>query len=90
MTAAYTLNPAIAFQRVGDDAILLHIESGEYYGLNDTGALMLEELTAHGDLEQAVARVCATYDVSAEVARADAEQLLAALLRAGLLLPTAG
>lgn len=41
MTAtALQKNPVVAHRRVGDGDVLLHLESGQYHGLNPTGSLI--------------------------------------------------
>jgi PqqD family protein of HPr-rel-A system len=85
----YTLNTLVSFQRVGDDAVLLHTGSGDYYGLNGSGALIVEQLAAHGDPTVAARQLCDQYDVSPEQAQSDVEQLIGTLLAQGLLEPGA-
>lgn len=80
----YILTTQVSFQRVGDDAVLLHTESGDYYGLNDTGALIVEQLIAHGDAHRVIESVCAHYNVSSEQARTDFERLMSVLVSKGL------
>ncbi len=66
----------------GDDAFLLHVGSGRYFGLNRSGLIVWNAL-ARG--EEPVAALQQRWpERPAEVLRADAEALLAELLRAGL------
>lgn len=47
------------------ETILLNLETGQYHGLNETGARMLELLEiTQGDVEAAVARLADEYGVS--------------------------
>ena len=63
---------------------LLDEDSGEYFTLNPTGALVLRTLLDGGTAEQAVAAVRAEYDVDAATAAADVDDLVAGLRSAGL------
>ena len=51
--------------------------------LNETGALLWQKLQEGADLEGLVAALTAEYNVSAEIARADAEEFCQKLLSAG-------
>ena len=51
--------------------------------LNETGAFLWQKLEEGADLEGLVTALTAEYDVSAEEARADAEEFCRKLLQAG-------
>ena len=72
----------VVFHEEAGEAFLLHVETGEYFGLNQSGALIWSALRDGLDPEQELARRWP--DVPREVLREDAARLLAALLEAGL------
>jgi hypothetical protein len=64
------------------EAFLLHVPSGRYFGLNETGLVVWKALLAGKDPTDELGRLWP--DVPAEDRRADAEGLVQALLGAGL------
>ncbi len=56
--------------------VMLDPESGNYYGLNEVGSAIWRLLAAPRRLDEVVAHVCATFDVTPERCRADVEHLV--------------
>ena len=63
---------------------LLDENSGQYWNLNPTGALVLQMLLAGGTPAQAVQELTAQYEVNADTASRDVEDLVDSLHSAGL------
>ena len=63
---------------------LLDEDSGEYWNLNPTGALVLRTLLAGGTSTDAVQALVERYDVDADSASRDVQDLLGGLHSAGL------
>jgi hypothetical protein len=63
---------------------LLDQDSGEYYTLNPTGALVLSTLLDGGTRAQAVEHLTAEYTVDGDTAARDVADLVDALLSVGL------
>jgi Coenzyme PQQ synthesis protein D (PqqD) len=63
---------------------LLDEDSGQYWNLNPTGALVLRTLMDGGSSDQAVQHLTEQYDVDPETARRDVDDLLGGLHSAGL------
>jgi hypothetical protein len=63
---------------------LLDEDSGEYWNLNPTGALVLRTLLAGGTSTDAVQALVERYDVDADSASRDVRDLLGGLHSAGL------
>lgn len=82
-----TKNPHVVFQRVTDGAVLLSTRDEVYFGLDPVGARIWELLTPEVDSLDALALAMAEQypDVGVDVLRGDAEELLRALVEAGLL-----
>lgn len=64
---------------------LLDLDSGEYFNLNPTGALVLRRLLDGDSPEQAARRLAEEYAVAEEEARKDVADLIAELEAAGLI-----
>lgn len=69
---------------VDGELVLLNMDSGEYFGLNPTGTRIWELLGEHGDLDRVHEALVRQYAVDPERLRADLEELVADLERAGL------
>jgi hypothetical protein len=64
--------------------VLLDLESGTYYGLDEVGTRMLELVREHGSVEPVVAAMLHEYEVGEEQLRRDLEDLLDKLAEHGL------
>lgn len=69
---------------------LLDLDSGEYFNLNPTGALVLQRLLEGDSPAQAATRLSEEYDVGPEEADQDVAELVATLEAAGLIETAAG
>lgn len=74
----------VLLQHVADETVLLHLESGVYYGLEPVGTRMLDLSCELPDADAIVAELLAEYDATAEVLRRDLEGLLVDLADKGL------
>jgi hypothetical protein len=63
---------------------LLDEDSGEYFNLNPSGALVLRTLLGGGSAAQAALALASEYDVDAQTADRDVADLLAELRSSGL------
>ncbi|TNF64923.1 MAG: PqqD family protein [Rhodobacteraceae bacterium] len=70
---------------VQGELVVLDLEKGEYFGLEDVGAFIWGLLEAGESLGEVHARILAEYDVEADTARRDLAALVADLQARGLL-----
>lgn len=70
---------------LGESLALLDMQTGTYYTINDTGAIIWKELTQGNDLSIAVDKICETYDISSTQANVDADSLVGDLLHKGII-----
>ncbi len=82
--AQIQIKPDVLLQRVADEMVLLEPASGEYFTLNEVGALIVEECQSGHDNAQITQTLLETYEVSAEQAKIDTESLLEQLVVQGL------
>jgi len=66
---------------------LLDEDSGEYWNLNPTGALVLRTLLEGGTSTEAIQALVERYDVDTDSASRDVKDLLGELRSAGLVAP---
>ena len=83
----YQLTNNISLTQVDDEAVLLNLESGSYYGLNHIGAALLNSLISKQSVQQSCTALADEYAMSEQTIIDDINQLLAQLLEQGLIEP---
>jgi hypothetical protein len=78
------LKDGLLIQKVVDEMVILEPQTGDYFTLNNIGALMLEKLQAGLSSAQVADTISAEYDVSAQQVAQDLAELLSHLQQAGL------
>jgi len=68
------------------EVVILDIPSGNYFALNEVGALVWDQLEDDTDRETLVTAVTGAFDVDVETAATDIDALLEQLTEAGLIL----
>jgi hypothetical protein len=69
------------------EAVLLNVDTKNYYRLNDTAARVFQGLERGLDRDALVDDLCATFDVERETAAEELDRLLADLADRGLVTP---
>ncbi|MFI9561067.1 lasso peptide biosynthesis PqqD family chaperone [Nonomuraea endophytica] len=81
----YTLAPHISTTDTDYGTVLLDEERGKYWNLNPSGSLILKAVLRGGD---AISVVLSEFEAKAEEVESDVEQLVGALVSAGILIPS--
>ena len=84
---SYRLVGDVLSVAVENEAILLSVGAGEYYGIRGAMRHLLEELRDGLRFEEMVARLCSRYDVAPGEAARDLEQMLPRLIAARIIEP---
>jgi hypothetical protein len=71
-------------QEVDNEMVLLDTESEEYFGLDETAAVIWQHLAENGSLREVHASMLAIYDVTAEQLEKDILSFVEKLIDAGL------
>jgi hypothetical protein len=79
------LRDGVSLAEMEHGLALLDEDSGRYWSLNPTGALVLQRLLGGGTPDQAAEALTKEYEVGAETASQDVHDLLAELRSAGLI-----
>lgn len=83
---ALTIAPDVMFRHLNDEAVLLDLKSGTYFGLNDVGARTWQLILEHGRLSRVLEALLQEYAGEREVVERDlmalATQLVARQLAA--------
>ena len=75
----------VLFQDLGEEVVLLEVESGQYYGLNAVGARMWSLLQQGQPVSQVLSTLHEEYEASEEQLSADLKQFLIQLQSKGLI-----
>ena len=75
----------VLFNDAGGEAVILSLETGKYYGLDEVGTRMWFVLTQHGQVEPAFRVLLDEYNVTEEELRHDLLHLIDELACHGLL-----
>lgn len=75
----------VLVRQLGDESVLLNLDSETYFGLDEVGTRMWSLLTTSSSIQAAYDTLLAEYEVQPEVLRQDLETLLSQLIERGLL-----
>jgi hypothetical protein len=75
----------VLVRQLDDEIVILDLESESYFGLDEMGTAMWNELTAANSIEQAYKTLLNQYDVEPEVLRSDVQNLVQQLVEQKLL-----
>jgi hypothetical protein len=82
----YKPHPDVVCREIEGEAVLLHLGTGIYFGLNAVGTRMWQLLDAAQDAPAIVETLAAEYDADRETIARDVGELLAALAARQLIL----
>ena len=80
-----TIPTQVMSRLVGDETVLLNLETGLYFGLDGVGQVIWESVSAGENLGSAVEAIVAGFDVDEDQAAADVLTFAATLVERGLL-----
>jgi hypothetical protein len=83
--ARYSASPDVLAAHLEGEAVLLHMESKDYFRLNDTAAWIWKGLERGLDHDALVASLLERYEVTPDDAAAELDALLADLSQRGLI-----
>ena len=78
------VSPRVLCKVLENEAVLLDLQSGEYFGLNEVGCRIWQLIPAQGSLGAIRNCLVEEYDVSTDQAWHDLEILIAELMQRGL------
>jgi hypothetical protein len=84
-SARFRRSEGVHARRFDDEIVLLDLQGGRYYGLDEVGADVWEALSDGATVEDVVARLHDRYDVERARLEQDVRALVDDLMRSGLL-----
>ena len=85
LSANLSVPPQVVSRLVGDETVILNLESGMYFGLDGVGKKIWESIKAGNSLTETVSLIAAEYDVEAQQAEGDLLEFVSELTERGLL-----
>ncbi len=82
----YSLKSQLSVTTIDDESVLLDTQTGQYYGLNEVGTVIIEGLHRKLSLADIEDQITANFAVSQSQAQADIHTLVDELVAAGLLI----
>jgi hypothetical protein len=79
-------SPSATHQAVGEEAIVIDINSGAYYTLNETGTIFWELIDGQRTIADCASQIASQYEVETGVVTADLLELAAELRAEGLVI----
>ncbi|MGA2133204.1 MAG: PqqD family protein [Bryobacteraceae bacterium] len=76
----------VAARMLGGEMMIMSAQNASLFNLNDVGSLIWNAADGRTSLDEIIARLCAEFDVTPEVARHDAETFIHELAEHGILL----
>jgi len=80
-----TIPETVLSTELDAEGVLLNLETGEYFGLDEVGLAMWKALAAHGEVAAARATLVEQFDVTDEVLTRDLDELIGKLVERRLL-----
>lgn len=77
----YRISDKVVFREIDDRIVLINLESGFYYSLNESGCFIFNLLRKNKDLPEVLDELRGKYGVSVETADKDLGQFIEALER---------
>ena len=78
------ISPKVHSQEVGDETILLDLQSESYFGLDEIGTRVWQLIQENGDMDCIIETILSEYDVEAGQLQNDLGDLVEKLAAAGL------
>lgn len=81
----YSRSPTLTSQTIGDEVVLLDLEAGRYFGLDEVGAVIWDLAGQGADDEAIIRAIVDAFDVKRDRAKRDVMAFLDELQARGLL-----
>ncbi len=78
-------SPNAAHQGVGEEAILINLNTGSYYSLNDTGTMFWQLLDGERTIAECARLIASEYEVEAHLVESDLLELATEFKNEGLI-----
>jgi len=84
-TQKVTAPDDVLIREIDGESVLVNLDKGQYYGLDDVGTHLFQLLTTRPNVGAALETALAEYDTDAETLERDVEALMERLVAEGLI-----
>ena len=81
----FTQNKAIVQSKIGEEVVMLDMDSGFYFGLNSVASVIWGMLSNEIDFESLINQLMTQFDVERSLCEADTKELLDQLLEKNII-----
>jgi len=81
----FTQNKAIVQSKIGEEVVMLDMDSGFYFGLNSVASVIWGMLSIEIDFESLINQLMTQFDVERSLCEADTKELLDQLLEKNII-----
>ena len=81
---SFRISDDVVFRVLGDEAVILNLSTGIYFGLDSIGTRMWQLISEHGSMDKAIAAMLDEYEVEEARLRSDLEKLIEQFSEKGL------
>ena len=81
----YSITHDYIWKEVGENIVVLNLDSGRYFSLNGTGSLIWTALMEKVGLDEIADRICATFKVERDRARRDVAPMIDEFVSKGMI-----
>ena len=85
LSSRVSVPESVLFRELGDESVLLNLDSERYFGLDDVGTRMFAVMSGADSLQAACETLSAEYGVPVETIQHDLTELVDKLVARGLL-----
>ena len=73
--ARYKINPSFIIKKIQDDVVLLNVDTGDYFGLNNVGADFLNLIDGIKSVDDIIYEMFKEYDIDRKTIETDISEL---------------
>jgi len=81
----YKLSNDFLLKDVKDEAVILNIKTGDYFGLNEVGAILIRLLLEGKSISQVTDLITDEFDADIQTVESDCNELIGELLSRGII-----
>lgn len=84
LATVVSISPEVVFRELDGEMVILNLETGTYFGLDDVGARAWQLIQDHGSVKKVFETLRSEYEVAASVLEKDLVELVDELCAKGL------
>ena len=85
MDTRYIQNKKIIHSKIGEEFVMMDIDSGFYFGMNSVGSIIWDNLEQAKTFNELVVKLMAEFNVDAKICEQDTKDFLVQLLEKNLI-----